>query len=171
MDRREVPFTHDFENTMTYMAKGGLLLASTKRSGESNLMTIGWGTIGITWGRPLFYVLVRPSRYTYEFIEDSGEFTVNVPTRELNRFVGYCGSKSGRDVDKLAEFNIASSPGNKVNSITVDPCPLVYECVVVHKNDIIPAELASDIVTSAYSAGDFHRVYYGEILGTYAHPE
>ena len=169
MDRREVPFTESFENTMTHLSKGGLLLASTKRSGESNLMTIGWGTIGITWGRPILYVLVRPSRYTYEFIEDSGEFTVNVPTPDMSSFVGLCGSKSGRDVDKLAEFSMSATPGHTVKSITIDRCPLVYECAVVHKNDIIPAELVSDIVSSSYPSGDFHRVYFGEILGTYGH--
>ena len=167
MERREVPYTYDFEETMTKIHNGGLLLASTKRSGESNLMTIGWGTIGIIWGRPEFVVLVRPSRYTYEFIEDSGEFTVNVPTSDMAEFVLFCGTHSGRDVDKLAAFDVATTPGQKVGSITVDDCPMIYECRVSHKNDIIPEELMGDIVPSYYSEGDFHRVYFGKIVGTY----
>jgi len=171
MKRREVPYTYGFEETMKIMRSGGLLLASTKRSGESNVMTIGWGTIGNVWRKPLFIVLVRPSRYTYEFIEDSGEFTVNVPSPDMDEFVAFCGSRSGREVDKFAAFNIATTPGHKVNSITIDACPIVYECKVVHKNDVVPAELAKDIVSMFYPEGDFHRVYFGEILGTYVHED
>ena len=168
MGRREVQYTDVFDETIAMLGGGGLLLASTKRSGESNLMTIGWGTIGIIWSKAELVVLVRPSRYTYEFIEDSGEFTVNVPTPEMAEFVLFCGTNSGRDVDKLATFDIATTPGQKVSSITVDACPIVYECQVSHKNDLIPEELLGDIVPSYYAGGDFHRVYYGEIVGTYA---
>ena len=168
MNRREVHYTDVFDETIAMLGNGGLLLASTKRSGESNLMTIGWGTIGIIWSKAELVVLVRPSRYTYEFIEDSGEFTVNVPTPEIAKFVLFCGTNSGRDVDKLATFDIATTPGQKVSSITIDDCPIVYECRVSHKNDVIPEELLGDIVPSYYSGGDFHRVYFGEIVGTYA---
>ena len=73
MERHEVPFTYQYERTMELLARPGLLLAATKRSGASNVMTIGWGTLGIIWGRKIFVVLVRPSRYTYQFIEDSGD--------------------------------------------------------------------------------------------------
>jgi flavin reductase (DIM6/NTAB) family NADH-FMN oxidoreductase RutF len=156
-----------FQEVMTKLRGDGLLLASTKRSGESNLMTIGWGTIGMIWKTPKFLVLVRPSRYTYEFIEDSGEFTVNVPTPEMAEFVLFCGTHSGRDVDKLATYNVATTPGQQVKSITVDECPIVYECRVVHKSDVDPEALASDIVPRYYSDDDFHRVYFGEILGVY----
>ena len=168
MARREVRYADVFDKTIEMLGGGGLLLASTKRAGESNLMTIGWGTIGIIWSKAELVILVRPSRYTYEFIEDSGEFTVNVPTPEMAEFVLFCGTNSGRDVDKLATFDVATTPGQKVSSITIDACPMVYECRVSHKNDVIPEELVGDIVPSYYSGGDFHRVYYGEIVGTYA---
>ena len=169
MHRREMAYGEAFEEVMTKLRGDGLLLASTKRSGESNLMTIGWGTIGMIWRTPKFLVLVRPSRYTYEFIEDSGEFTVNVPKPEMAEFVLFCGTHSGRDVDKLATFDVATTPGQKVNSITVDDCPIVYACRVAFKSDIIPEALASEILPRYYSDDDFHRVYFGEILGVYAH--
>jgi flavin reductase (DIM6/NTAB) family NADH-FMN oxidoreductase RutF len=149
----------------------GLLLASTKPDGETNVMTIGWGTIGVIWGRPIFTVLVRPSRYTYQFIEASDEFTVNVPSPAMTDFVRFCGSKSGRDHDKIARFEIAITPGQQVGSPWIDGCPLVYECRVVHKNDILPATLDPGISARFYPRGDFHRVYYGEILGLYAAQE
>ncbi len=166
MTRREVPYTYDLDKTLEKLAGGGLLLASTRRDGRSNVMTIGWATVGIIWGLPMMLVMVRPSRYTYQFIEDSRLFTVNVPAEGMKDFVNLCGTRSGRDVDKLAQ--VATSTGQKVNCVTIDQCPLVYECRVVHWNDVQPDVLAPEIVSSAYSRGDFHRVYYGQIMGTFA---
>jgi len=170
MSRQKVGFDYGLNKMLAKLAHPGLLLASTRATGESNAMTIGWGSIGIMWGLPIYTVLVRPSRYTYELIEDSGEFTVNVPSEDMRRWVMVCGTKSGRDVDKIGGYDVAVSPGNDVQTITIDESPLVYECRVVHHNDVIPAQLAPEIDVSAYSSGDYHRLYYGQILGTYADP-
>ncbi len=171
MSRITVPYSYQFAETMDQLDGDGLLLAASKPSGESNAMTIGWGTIGVIWGRPIFTVLVRPSRFTYQFIEASGAFTVNVPTPEMRDFVIFCGTKSGRDYDKFTHFQMTVTPGQTVNAVTIDACPLIYECKVVQKNDINPATLDPKIISRFYSQGDFHRVYYGEILGTFARQE
>jgi len=168
MNRKPVPYTYQFAETMRQLSGDGLLLAATKPGGESNVMTIGWGTIGIVWSRPIFTVLVRPSRYTYQFIEESGVFTVNVPTPEMSEYVLFCGTRSGRDHDKFAKFQMSITPGQTVSAVTLDACPLVYECKVVQKNDVIPATFDPAITSSYYRRGDFHRVYYGEILGVFA---
>jgi flavin reductase (DIM6/NTAB) family NADH-FMN oxidoreductase RutF len=170
-ERIEVPLSHCFAEMVEQLQDTGLLLASTKRSGESNVMTIGWGTLGVIWSLPIFTVLVRPSRHTYEFIEDSGEFTVNVPGPDMTGFVDFCGARSGRDVDKFAQHHISTRPGRMVSSVTIDACPWVYECRVVHKNDVLPAACAEKVLTGYYSGGDFHRVYYGEVLGVFASVE
>jgi len=168
MARKPVPYTHQFAHTMCQLGGDGLLLVATKPGGESNVMTIGWGTIGPVWGRPVFTVLVRPSRYTYQFIEEANDFTVNVPTPDMSEFVLYCGTKSGRAHDKLARFQMSVSPGRMVKSVTIDACPLVYECQVIQKNDVNPKEFDAAIPPRFYARGDFHRVYYGEIMGTHA---
>jgi len=168
MKRVAVPYDHQINQNLGLLKNPGLLLAATKPSGESNTMIIGWGQIGFIWGRPIFTVLVRPSRYTYEFIEASGEFTVNVPTAEMRRWVGVCGTRSGRDMDKFGEFGMAITPGQTVDAVTIDACPMVYECRVVHVNDMIPASLAPDIEARQYGGNDYHRLYFGEITGTFA---
>lgn len=168
MNRQPVPFTYLFDQTMHRLGGEGLLLAATRPDGETNVMTIGWGTIGVIWGRPIWTVLVRPSRYTYQFIEASGEFTVNVPSLAMTDFVRFCGSTSGRDHNKLARFEISVTPGHQVGAATVDGCPLVYECRVMHKNDIFPAALDPTIRSEYYPQDDLHRIYYGEILGVFA---
>ena len=168
MKRKSILFSSQFQETMTALNGDGLLLAATKPGGESNVMTIGWGTIGSIWGLPMFLVVVRPTRYTYQFIEASNEFTVNVPTPAIKEFTHHCGTASGRDGDKFARFQMSVTPGQKVQAVTIDACPLVYECRVVHKNDILPATLDPTLDSRYYPGGDYHRVYYGEILGAFA---
>jgi flavin reductase (DIM6/NTAB) family NADH-FMN oxidoreductase RutF len=104
-------------------------------------------------------------------MEQTEDFTVNVPSAELREAVAFCGSKSGRDYDKFAEKGLTAVPGKKVKSPIIDECVIHYECKVVHKNDVLKDELASAIVSSAYPAGDFHTIYYGEILSVYASPD
>ena len=168
MQRKSVAYDHKLNKTLAVLSDPGLLLASTKRSGGSNVMTIGWGTVGIIWGKPIFVVLVRPSRYTYQFIEDSKTFTVNVPAEEMREWVAVCGSLSGRDMDKFAEYDMAFTAGQTVGAVTIDACPMVYECRVVHHNDVIPPHLSPEIEASYYGGANYHRVYFGEILGAYA---
>ena len=93
--------------------KGGVLL-TTAADGKVNAMTIGWGTLGIEWGKPVFVAYVRTSRHTHELLEKSGEFTVNVPLASqdaekdarVREILATCGSKSGRDLNKVAELGL-----------------------------------------------------------------
>jgi flavin reductase (DIM6/NTAB) family NADH-FMN oxidoreductase RutF len=164
--KREVSYTYQLDQTLDKLADGGLLLAASRADGRSNAMVIGWASVGVIWGLPVMVVLVRPSRYTYGFIEESGLFSVNVPTTEMKELVRVCGTRSGRDVDKLAE--VATSMGQCVSCVTLDRASVVYECKVVHRNDVVPSALLPSIVSRSYREGDFHRLYYGQIMGTFA---
>jgi flavin reductase (DIM6/NTAB) family NADH-FMN oxidoreductase RutF len=141
-----------------------VLLVSRGKKGLPNVMAIGWGTIGILWRRPIFIVMVRPSRYTYKLIEETGEFTVNIATPELKEVVQYCGTVSGRDHNKFKEKQLTAIPSKEVKTPIIKECILHFECRVVYKNDLIPSELEKSIIQTLYSKGDFHRVYLGEIL-------
>lgn len=166
MLKREVSYTYQLDQTLDRLSHGGLLLGATGSDGRSNAMIIGWGTVGVIWGVPVWVVLVRPSRYTYTLIEESGVFTVNVPTPEMKELVTICGTRSGRDMDKLA--NTPTSRAQKLDCVTLDESFLIYECKVVHYNDILPETLMPDVKSRAYPQGDYHRLYYGQIMGTFA---
>ena len=168
MPKVEVEYTTYLQETLDVMAHGGLLLACADEAGNPNAMTIGWGTVGVIWGKPIFVVLVRPSRFTYDLIERAGAFTVNVPTKELRDAVTFCGTVSGRDHDKFAEKGLTAVSGERVNVPAIEECVVHYECKVVHRNDVLKEVLDEEIRSSAYAAGDYHRLYFGEILGTYA---
>ena len=166
MEFKEVNFTDCLKETAERLQNPGLLLTSVGSDGNPNSMAIGWGVAGIIWRLPMFVVLVRPSRYTYKLIEASNDFTVNVPTLEMENIVKFCGTKSGRDVDKFSELGLNPRNVPEIKSPIIEECPINFVCKVVHKNDVIPEELAPEIKGRAYKKGNYHRVYYGEIIKT-----
>ena len=163
----KVNFTEHFEKGMEFLRTQGAFL--TVKSGDKvNTMTIGWGSIGYEWNRPIFTVLVRKSRYTYELIENSDNFTVSIPlSRDLKNALAVCGSKSGRDIDKFKECNLSLEKSRKVDTPIIGECELYYECKIVYKQEMNSELLSKDIVESAYKTGDYHTLYYGEIVETY----
>jgi flavin reductase (DIM6/NTAB) family NADH-FMN oxidoreductase RutF len=161
-------YTDYFAPTMERMCDDGLLLVTQGKDVKPNVMTIGWGTIGAIWSRPIFIVMVRPSRYTYSRLEEVGDFTVNVPPSELAEAVRYCGAVSGRDHDKFQEMHLTAVPSREVRAPIVEECVVHYECRTVHRNDLVPGALAAAIVDEAYPQGNFHRLYFGEIVAAYA---
>lgn len=168
MAKVEVPFDQYMREATAALTHQGVLLVSLDPQGKPNAMAIGWGAVGNIWGKPMYICLVRPSRYTYRCLEATGDFTVNLLYPQYSQQVLFCGTKSGRDCDKFAECGFTAVPAETVKSPYIAQSGLVYECRVVHYNDVIPDHFAQEILDSAYTEGDFHRVYFGEILRTLA---
>jgi flavin reductase (DIM6/NTAB) family NADH-FMN oxidoreductase RutF len=157
-------------DTLAKIADPGVFLVVSKKDGSCNVMTIGWGLIGIFWAKPVFMVAVRHSRFSHIFLEDNGEFTVNVPNEEMGEAVALCGRFSGRTHDKFKECNFLTAKGKKVSVPVIRQCKLHYECRVIHKLQIIPDLIPADVRRTYYSGSDennFHTLYYGEILSIY----
>jgi len=168
MAKVRVRYADYFAQTIQRMREDGLLLVTQGVDGKPNVMTIGWGTIGAIWSRPIFIVMVRPSRYTYSRLEEMGDFTVNVPPRELAVAASHCGTVSGRDHDKFQEMQLTAVPSREVRAPIIQECIVHYECRTVHRNDVAPDALAQSVLVEAYPEGNFHRVYFGEIVAAYA---
>ena len=148
------------------MQKGVLL--TTALDGKANTMTIGWGHIGIEWGRPIFVAYVRESRFTKEYLEKTGEFTVNIPLGECDgKLLGFCGTKSGRDTDKIEAMGLTLEAGETVSVPGIRQLPLTLECKVIYKQDQPLSAIGEDIISRYYSQGDPHTAYYGQILNAY----
>ena len=154
--------------TLRALSATGLLLVSLDSRGRPNVMTIGWGALGIFWRRPMFVVPVRHSRYTHGCIESTRDFTVNVLPRELAEVANFCGSVSGRDRDKFAEAHLTAAAGLRVKSPIIEECVLHYECRVVHANDLAPEVMDKSILDALYADGDYHRFFFGEIVAVRA---
>lgn len=168
MAKVRVRYTDYFAQTIQRMREDGLLLVTQGGDGKPNVMTIGWGTMGSIWSRPVFIVLVRPSRHTYSRLEQASDFTVNVPPRDLAAAASYCGTVSGRDHDKFQEMHLTPIPSREVRPPILKECVVHYECRTLHRNDVVPEALAQAVREEAYPGGDFHRIYFGEIVAAYA---
>lgn len=131
-----------------------------------NTMTIGWGMAGICWRKPVLMVAVRDSRYTFAILEDAADFTVSMPSGNLRDEIFYCGTKSGRDVDKLEECGLKTIGARKTKTPIIDTPGLHIECKVMYKSAMDPAFLSSEH-HSLYPEKDYHTLYYGEILACY----
>lgn len=164
MRTRQVEFTQGVPDALRTMQEQGLLLTSVSAENVPNVMTIGWGNPGVIWGRPIFVVYVRPSRYTFGNIEATGEFVVNVPTPEMAEVCLSCGRISGREADKFDKHDLTPVEAGQVKAPLIAECRRFWECRVVHYNDLSDAALEGAIRDDFYTAGDLHRVYYGEIV-------
>ncbi|MBI2298468.1 MAG: flavin reductase [Armatimonadetes bacterium] len=162
MTRTSVGTFSQVEATMRALTHGGVLLCTQGPDGRPNVMTIGWGTVGVVWGRPVFLVLVRPSRHT------NGDVTVAVLPRERSEDLLFCGTRSGRDTDKVSACGLRLAGSEHVISPTLDDSVITYECQVIHQNDVLPVELAPEIPSEFYQSGDYHKVYFGHILAVNA---
>jgi len=132
-----------------------------------NVMTIGWASLGFIWGQPMMTVLVRKSRYTFGIIEKASEFTVSVPLVDMKKELAFCGSNSGRRVDKIKQCNLELFPGEKVRTPIVNIPGFHFECRIVYKSPIDPSVLAESY-KHLYPEKDHHTIYYGEIVYCYS---
>jgi flavin reductase (DIM6/NTAB) family NADH-FMN oxidoreductase RutF len=163
--RKELSTFEMFSSTMELLGGNGILLVA---GDPPNPMTIGWGTLGIIWGRPVFTVLVRPTRYTYQLIENSPDFSVNVLSGSYRKQLAICGSRSGRDMDKIRECGFSMEGGIRISTPYIAQSDYHYECSLIHRNRIDPSTLEPGIIRKYYPVRDFHTVYYGEILGVFS---
>jgi len=149
-------------------------LVTTKAGDEVNTMTIGWGTLGIEWNRPIFTLYVRESRYTKKMVERNGEFTINVPYgQEVKEILSFCGTKSGRDVDKIQALNLTLEEPEQISVPGIRQLPLTLECKVLYVQDQDQKAIPEEITRRSYppffpdGRGDYHTAYYAQILDAY----
>lgn len=161
---KDVNYMAVAEEVMSQIKEGAFL---TVKAGENmNTMTIGWALIGYVWRRPVFTVLVRTSRHTFGFIEKAADFTVTVPTTDMRDALMFCGTKSGRDVDKYKACNLKLADSRKVFSPIIKTPAIHFECRILLKTPMDPTCLDQEC-EALYPAKDYHTLYFGEILACY----
>lgn len=112
-----------------------VMVSVADKDGNYNIITIGWaGTI--CTNPPMLSISVRPERYSYHMIEETGDFVVNLTTEELAYATDYCGVKSGREVDKFKELHLTAEKADHVQSPLIRECPVNIECKVVKKEEL-----------------------------------
>lgn len=164
--RKEIGFNEELKEVLNQLPKGAFL---TVKDGEKiNIMSIGWATFGVIWNKPMLMVAIRKSRYTYELMNNAKDFTVSVPVNvDLRKALKYCGTYSGRDVNKAKECNLTFKKANKVDSPIIAECDYHYECKTLFSQFMDPELLDENIKDRHYPNDNYHMFYFAEIVDSY----
>lgn len=166
MQREEIRYEEFAKEYLQQLPKGVFL---SLKGMPDNTMTIGWGSIGYIWKKPVLMVMVRKSRHSYPMINEAGEFTVSIPLdQDLQDKLLKCGRNSGRDMDKFESFDLKKDPAMALlDTPVVGDCALQFECRTLYRQEMDPSMLDEVIRNTSYADNDFHMLYYGEILASY----
>jgi flavin reductase (DIM6/NTAB) family NADH-FMN oxidoreductase RutF len=127
-----------------------VLVSCVGKANKPNVTTVAWA-MPTSINPPLLAISLAPTRHTHTLIEESGEFTVNIPTLEILKAVYSCGSLTGRSFDKFKKANLTQMPGKTVKAPAVRECIAHLECEV----------------DGQMTTGD-HTIFVGKILDAYA---
>ena len=148
-----------------FETQNALLTAGDRET--CNTMTIGWCQLGRVWNLPVCTVYVRPERYTYEFMESHDYFTVSVLPQEAKKIMALCGTKSGRDVDKVRECGLTLCYGAG-DAPFFDEAEWVLVCKKAYVQDLDAACVLDARIHGSYGAkGNWHRAYIGVVVEAY----
>jgi flavin reductase (DIM6/NTAB) family NADH-FMN oxidoreductase RutF len=143
------------------------LLITAGTPEKFNTMTASWGALGVFWNKPAAICFIRPTRYTFDFANSNDIFTLSFFTEAERKILQYCGTKSGKDVDKIA-FTGLKPLVTEDKAITFEQARLVIECKKVYYDDLKPANfLLPEADARIYPDKDYHRLFIAEILGCY----
>lgn len=165
-----------------------VMVSVADKEGNPNIITVAWAGPVCT-NPPMVSISVRPERYSYHMIDETGEFVINLTTEKLAYATDYCGVRSGKDVDKFKELHLTPEKAEYVNAPLIAESPVNIECKVVKKetpgsHHIFLAEVKAVHVDDAYmdQKGRFalektdpivyvHGQYYslGKLLGTFGY--
>ena len=163
--KQPVAYNEHIPRGLDILSKGAFLTSA--HGGKTNVMTIAWGSFCFAWGKPVFMAMIRPSRFSHDLVEASGEFTISIPYSDMKQALGICGSTSGRDGDKVAAAGLSLLPAEQTLTPVINTSGLHYECKVICRQQMTKEETTDPLSSQWYANGDFHTLYFGEILASY----
>jgi len=166
MKKLELVDRKDFkENMLTRIGDDWMLVTAGSEQTGCNTLTACWGGVGDLWHRDAAFIFIRPTRYTYEFIESNDMFSLSFFPDGYRDALTLLGTKSGREGDKITEAGLEVEYVGGVP--TFKQANLVLMCRKMYYLDFVPERIPEDVIKRFYPKGDFHRFYAGEILEIY----
>lgn len=138
------------------------MLVTAGHRGDFNTMTASWGGMGVLWNANVCTVYVRPTRYTFEFMEREKFFSLSFLDEGNRRALQFCGSHSGRDTDKIAETGL--TPLFDAQAPYFEESRLTLICRKMYFQDMTPENFLDSTIATHYKQADYHRMYVGEIV-------
>ena len=138
------------------------MLIAAEKGGKTNAMTASWGGVGIMWGKPVVFTFIRPQRYTFAFMENGDRYTMSFFDEKYRDALKFCGSKSGKDYDKVKETGL--TPAFTENgSVYFEEAKLVLECKKMYAQSLNAESIADRESVDKWYDNDFHKMYISEI--------
>ena len=163
---KEIP-ANEFNANVTRLIGSDWMLITAGTLDHYNTMTAAWGGIGFLWNLPVVFTFVRPQRFTYEFTEKYPEFTLSFFNKKFKKALSYCGTHSGRDVNKAEETGLIPIETEQKN-IAFEQSSIIIESTKLYFDDIKKANfIMPEIDAKVYPQEDYHRMYIGRIDHVY----
>ena len=161
-----MPFTEISPDKLTdnpfRLINADWMLVTAGAPEKFNTMTASWGGLGVLWERKVAFAFIRPTRYTYEFIEGAAGFTLSFFGEEHRPALQFCGTHSGRNTDKVKETGL--TPLHEAGFVYFAEARLVLACRKLYYQDIGPERFLDRKIETLYPERDYHRMYVGEIV-------
>ena len=152
-------------NPYKMVGKDWMLVTAGDENGW-NTMTASWGFMGVMWGKNVVTAVIRPQRYTKEFIDNNEYFTVSFFDEDQRQALAYCGKYSGRDVNKAKETGL--EPVFVDNTTSFKQAKTIIVCKKLYAQEMTPESFVDkSLVEKWYPASDYHTAYVGEIVAVY----
>lgn len=153
---------YDIEkNTFTCIGKQGCLVTA-KKDDKANTMTAAWGGFGVMWNKNVAYIVIRPQRFTKEFVDSTDCFSLTFFDKEFQDKLMYLGRVSGRDEDKISKAELTTIYENDIPYF--DEASLVLFCKKLFATDYKEKDfIDKEIMSKNYPNKDYHTLYIAEI--------
>lgn len=159
---KEIAPTEIKENPFELIGNDWALVTSGTAD-KFNTMTVSWGGVGIMWGKPVTFTFIRPQRYTFEFMENNDYFSMSFFNEEQRDALKFCGSKSGRDLDKVKETGL--SPAFTENGVPYfEEAKLVLICKKMYSQFLNEESITDPQSVNKWYDNDYHKMYISEIV-------
>ncbi len=129
-----------------------------------NIMVTHWGTLGKLWGRDIFTLPIRSSKYSYQIVNETGSFALNVPARDMRMEISLCDTISGFKCNKFETLNLHPKRAKSIEAYILGECGLILECRVLA---VIPPENIVKRVDDLFVSPRPHTLFAGEIIESY----
>lgn len=154
------------DKNIFHMINDEWMLITAEKDNKINTMTASWGGFGILWNKKVSYVVIRPQRYTKEFVDHASTFSLCFFGEEYKKTLAYLGSVSGRDENKIEKAKL--SLGHVLDTPYFEEADLVIICKKLYAQDLkADCFIAREVDEAVYPHKDYHTMYISEILKIY----
>jgi flavin reductase (DIM6/NTAB) family NADH-FMN oxidoreductase RutF len=165
MEKKFAPFpVKKLNDNVFHQLDDDWMLITAGDPGNFNTMTASWGALGILWSLPVSICFIRPHRYTFEFMEASAYYTLCFLEDQYRDILQFCGTHSGKNVDKVAETGLIPLT-TETGNIYYEQCKLALECRKLYADSLKEEKFVlQNLIGKNYPKKDFHKFYIGQII-------